>query len=141
VIADVLERTRRPGYLVSLLVMAWIAQHMLPPNGANYRTFVIDDFYRPAYNAAWVGTLTALLTAMWFLFVGFYLVRGSVERDRRTGVGQILAASRLKTFTYLWSRVLGNLTVLGSQAAVVAGMALVQQQILGEDRRFVRSRR
>jgi len=136
VIADVLERTRRPGYLVTLLVMAWIAPHMLPPNGAGYRTFVIDDFYRPAYNAAWVGTLTALLTGMWFLFVGFYLVRGSVERDRRTGVGQILAASRLKSLTYLWSRAFGNLTVLGSQAAVVAGMALVQQQILGEDRRF-----
>jgi len=136
VIADVLERTRRPGYLVTLLVMAWIAPHMLPPNGAGYRTFVIDDLYRPVYNAAWVGTLTALLTAMWFLFVGFYLVRGSVERDRLTGVGQILAASRLKTLTYLWSRVFVNVAVLGSQAAVVAGMALVQQQILGEDRRF-----
>src|SRR5262245_18660577 len=136
VIADVLERARRPGYLVTLLVMAWVAPHMLPPNGAGYRTFVIDDVYRPAYNAAWVGSLTALLTAMWFLLVGFYLVRGSVEHDRRTGVGQILAASRLKTLTYLGSRALENLTVLGSQAAVVAGMALVQQQVLGEDRRF-----
>ncbi len=133
--ADVLERTRRPGYLVSLLVMVWLAQHMLPENGAGYRTFVMDDVYRPAYGAAWVGTLTALLTGMWFLFVGFYLVKGSVERDRRTGVGQVLAATRMHTLAYLWARVLGNLTVFASQAAVVAAVALVQQQLLGEDRR------
>lgn len=134
--ADVLERTRRPGYLITLLVMVWIAQHMLPENGAGYRTFVTDETYRPVYNAAWVGTITALLTGVWFMLVGFYLVRGSVERDRRTGVGQVLAATRMSSLTYLWSRVLSHLAVLGSQALVVAAVALVQQQLLAEDRRL-----
>ncbi len=134
--ADVRQRTRQPGYLVALLAMVWLGQHMLPPNGASYRTFSMDDIYRPVYNAAWVGTLTALLTGMWFLFVGFYLVKGSVERDRRTGVGQILGATRMRTTTYLWARAWGNLAVLASQAAVVAAVALIQQQLLGEDRRL-----
>ena len=134
VLADVRDRTRRPGYLVSLLVMLWLGQHMLPPNGAAYRTFSMDDYYRPSYNAAWVGTVTALLTGVWFLFIGFYLVKGSVERDRRTGVGQVLAATRMSSLVYLFARTLGNFTVFATQAAMVAVAALIQQQLLGEDR-------
>jgi hypothetical protein len=135
VLADVRDRTRRPGYLVSLLVMLWLGQHMLPPMGAAYRTFSMDDFYRPVYNAAWVGTVTAMLTGVWFLFIGFYLVKGSVERDRRTGVGQVLAATRMSSLAYLGARTLGNLAVFATQAGMVAVAALLQQQLLGEDRR------
>ncbi len=135
VLADVLDRTRQPTYLVSLLAMLWVGQHMLPPLGAPYRTMTLDLFYRPAYNAAWVGTLTAVLTGVWFVLIGFYQVKGSVERDRRTGVGQILAATRVGTLTYLWVRTLGNFAVFASQAAMVILAALFQQQVLGEDRR------
>ena len=135
VLADVRDRTRRPGYLVSLLVMLWLGQHMLPPSGAAYRTFSMDEFYRPAYGAAWVGTVTALLTGVWFLFIGFYQVKGSVERDRRTGVGQVLAATRMSSLAYVAARTLGNLAVFATQAGMVALAALVQQQLLGEDRR------
>lgn len=135
VLADVRDRTRRPGYLVSLLVMLWLGQHMLPPAGAAYRTFSMDDVYRPVYNAAWVGTVTAMLTGVWFLFVGFYLVKGSVERDRRTGVGQVLAATRMSSLGYLWARTLGNAAVFATQAGMVAVAALLQQRLLGEDRR------
>jgi len=135
VLADVLDRTRRPGYLVSLLAMLWLGQHMLPPHGAPYRTMVLHDVYRPVYNAAWVGTLTAMLTGMWFALIGFYQVKGSVERDRLTGVGHVLGASRLGSLTYLTVRMLGNAAVFASQAAMVLVAALIQQQVLGEDRR------
>ena len=135
VLADVRDRTRRPGYLVSLLVMLWLGQHMLPPVGSAYRTFSMDDVYRPVYNAAWVGTVTAMLTGVWFLFIGFYLVKGSIERDRRTGVGQVLAATRMSSFAYLCARTLGNVAVFATQAVMVALAALIQQQLLGEDRR------
>ena len=135
VLADVRDRTRRPGYLVSLLVMLWLGQHMLPPSGAAYRTFSMDELYRPAYGAAWVGTVTALLTGVWFLLIGFYQVKGAVERDRRTGVGQVLAATRMSSLAYVAARTLGNLAVFATQAGMVALAALVQQQLLGEDRR------
>ena len=42
-LADVRERTRRTGYLVSLAVMVWLGNAMLPPNGSNYRTFTLHD--------------------------------------------------------------------------------------------------
>lgn len=134
--AGVLDRTRQGGFLVSLVLMMWLGQHMLPESGAPYRTFVMDADYRPAYGAAWVGTITALLTGLWFLFVGFYLVKGGVERDRRSGVGAVLAATRMSTHTYLWARTLSNVAVFAVQSLVVAAAALVQQWLLGEDRRI-----
>ena len=133
--AGLLDRTRRPAFAVGLVFMLWLGQHMLPPSGSAYRTFVIDDQYRPMYNAAWVGTLTALLTGIWFLFVGFYQAKGTVERDRRTGVGQVLAATRMSTLTYLWARTLGNSAAFAIQAGAVALAALAQQQLLGESPR------
>ena len=134
--ADVLERTRRPGYLVSLLVMVWLGHGMLPAQGAGYRTFVIDDVYRPSYGPEWVGTLTAILTGVYLMFVGFYLVRGTIERDRRSGVGAILSASRMGKHTYLASKALSHLIVLMSMACVVMLAAIVTQQMLGEDTRL-----
>jgi len=133
--AGVLDRTRRPAFALGLVFMLWLGQHMLPPAGSAYRTFVMDDEFRPLYNAAWVGTLTAILTGLWFLFVGFYQAKGSVERDRRTGVGQLLAASRMSTLAYVSARTLGNLIAFAIQAAAVALAALIQQQLLAEDRR------
>jgi hypothetical protein len=132
--ADVRERTRRSGFLVSLLVMVWLAHGMMPPDHAGYRTFELNDLYRPAYGAAWVGALSAMLTTVYLMFVGFYLVKGSVERDRRTGVGQILAAARVGGLRYLFAKALSNVVVLMAMAAVVAIVALGMQQWIGEDR-------
>ncbi len=133
--ADVLERTRRPGFLVSLLVMMWLAHGMLPPQGAGYRTFVINEAFRPAYGSAWVGTLVALLSSLYFCMVGFYLVKGSVEHDRRTGVGQILAAARVGRVEYVAAKALSHLLVFGAMMLVAAAVALVTQLLLGEDGR------
>lgn len=132
--ADLMERTRRPGHLVALLVMAWLTHGMMPPQAAGYRTFTMIDGYRPAYGSAFVGTLVALLTGTYFLFVGFYLVRGGVERDRRNGVGEVLAATRVSRLGYLASKVLSNVGVLGSMMLVAMLVAVASQQLLGEDR-------
>ncbi len=133
-LADIRERTRRTGYLVSVAVMVYLGHGMLPANGSTYRTFVLSESYRPEYGAAWVGTLTALLTAIYFLLIGHYLVKGSIERDRHTGVGQVLAATPLGKFEYLWAKTLSSVVVLLSMAAVAAVAAIATQQLLGEDR-------
>jgi hypothetical protein len=132
--ADVRERVRQTGFLISMLVMVWLAHGMMPGVAAGYRTFVVNSIYRPVYSAAWVGALSATLTSAYFMFVGFYLVRGSVERDRRTGVGQILAAARVRGLRYLYAKALSNLVVLMLMAGVVLVTALIMQQVLGEDR-------
>jgi hypothetical protein len=134
--ADFLERTRRPAYFVSLLVMAWLAHGMLPSATAGYRTFSMQDLYRPAYGPEWVGTLVGTMSGLYFVLVGFYLVKGAVDRDRVTGVGQILAASRLSRRRYLAGKALSNFLVLASMLVLALAVALVTQQLLGEDRRF-----
>ncbi len=134
--ADVLERTRQPGYLISLLVMVWLGHGMLPGDGAGYRTFVVSQSFRPSYGAEWVGSLSAILTSMYLLFVGFYLVRGTIERDRRFGVGAILATCRMGKLTYLASKALSHVIVLMSMATVVMLAAIVTQQIRAEDPRI-----
>jgi hypothetical protein len=134
--ADFLERTRRPAYFVSLLVMAWLAHGMLPSATAGYRTFSMQDLYRPAYGPEWVGTLVGTMSGLYFVLVGFYLVKGAVDRDRVTGVGQILGASRLGRLRYLSGKALSNVLVLASMLVLALAVALVTQQLLGEDRRF-----
>ena len=134
--ADFLERTRRPGHLIALLVMAWLTHGMLPPQGSGYRTFTMINGYRPAYGPEWVGALVAMLTSVYFMFVGFYLVRGGVPRDAHNGVGQILAATRMSKLAYLASKAFSNFLVLGSMMGVAMLVALASQQLLGEDRRI-----
>ncbi len=133
---DFLERARRPGLVVSLLVMVWLTNGMLPPAIAGYRTYVMHDRFRPEYGPEWVGTLVGILTGLYFLIFGFYLVRGSIERDRRTGVGPILAAARVSRRRYLASKALSHLMVFVSMLLVAFVVALVAQRLLGENRRF-----
>lgn len=53
------------------------------------------------YNSAYVGTSSAVLASLFLSLIGFYLVAGSVRRDRRNGVGLILAATPLSKAAYL----------------------------------------
>lgn len=131
--ADVLERVRRPGYLVTLACMVYAAHLFLPPNHSRYATVRVGD-WRGAYDSHWVGVVVAVMTSVFLGFAGFYLVKDSVERDRRTGVGAVVAASRLSTARYLFAKFLSNLTVLASMLAVMAVAAAIVQWVRAEDR-------
>jgi len=55
----------------------------------------------PVYSAGYVGFALAILSGVILSMGGFYLVAGSVRRDRERGVGAILAASPLSKAAYL----------------------------------------
>ena len=131
--ADFLERVRRPGYLVTLGFMVYAAHLFLPPNHARYATFRIADF-RGVYNSHWVGVASAMLASIFVSFAGFYLVKNAVERDRRTGVGAIVAATRVPTPAYLFGKFLSNLAVLAGMLAVMAAAVAILQWVRAEDR-------
>jgi hypothetical protein len=88
--------------------------------------------YRGLYDGAWVGTVTALAGGLWLMLGGFYVVRGTITRDRLTGVGQVLAATPLSRPTYLLGKLLSNFLVLASMAGVLAVTALALQIARGE---------
>ncbi len=132
--ADFLERVRRHGFLVTLLVTLWFAYVFLPPNGARYVTMQIAG-HRGLYGSAWVGAATSLLGGTFLSLIGFYLVKNSIERDRVTGVGEILATTALSKPLYTLGKAASNFTVLAALASLLAAGALGMQLLRGEDTR------
>jgi len=130
--ADFFERSRSVGFLVMLVSGVWAANVFLPPNGAHYATLQVAN-HRALYSSGYTGLLVALLTTLFFGLAGFYLVKDAVDRDRRTRVGDVLAATRLGSPTYLLAKAFSNFLVLASLTAVLAVSAGVLQMVRGED--------
>jgi hypothetical protein len=80
----------------------------------------------PLYSAAYVGFALAILSGVILAMSGFYLVAGSVRRDRERGIGAILAATPLSKTAYLGGKFAAHfaylivLDVLALGAGVVA---------------------
>jgi hypothetical protein len=130
--ADFLERVRRHSFLVTLGFTLWAAYMFLPPNHSTYATLNLQG-HRGIYNSAWVATVVSLLAVSFLSLAGFYLVKNAVERDRHTGVGQILAATPLPTPLYLLGKMLSNLAVLATMLVALAMASAVMQGVRGED--------
>lgn len=130
-VADFRERTRRAAYLITLAAAIVLGYLALPPASSLYVVMNAGG-YRGIYNSAYVGTATALAGGLWLMFAGFYVVRGTIDRDQRTGTGQILAATPLRNAGYLTGKFLSNLAVLASMAGVLVVTALALQVARGE---------
>src|SRR5262245_32304718 len=133
--ADYLERVRRHSFLVTLGLTAYFAYLSLPPNPSPYTTLDIAG-HRGIYNSAWVGCQVALMTSAFLSIAGFYLVKNAIERDRLTGVGQILAATPITKGLYTLGKWASNLAVLATMVATLAVCAIGMQLLRGEDRRI-----
>jgi len=131
--ADFLERTRRQGFLVTLILIVFMAYLYVPSSSAGYITLSVDGA-RGIYNSAWVANLVAILVGITMPGLGFYLVKNAIARDTETGVGQILATTPLKRPAYTIGKWLSNFAVLSLMLAVIALATLVLQLALGEDR-------
>ncbi|MFE6502969.1 ABC transporter permease [Kitasatospora sp. NPDC057738] len=132
-VGDFRDRVRRPVYAVTLLAAVGLG-HLAVPDAGGHWTIMDVGGNRGVYNSAYVGAVTALAGALWLTFGGFYVVRSGIARDETTGVGQILAATPLRTSQYLLAKFLSNLLVLASMVGVLAVTALLMQLARGEDR-------
>jgi hypothetical protein len=92
--ADFLERIRRYSFLLTLGLTVYVGFTFVPSVDANYVTVALGS-YRGVYNSAWIGSMVALMTAVFLSLPGFYLVNNAIDRDRQTGVGHIIAATPL----------------------------------------------
>ena len=116
--ADFLERVRRFRFLLTLGVILLGGYLLVPPAGASYMVGLHPlelktlTYYRGVYNSAWVGSIVAAMTAWLLSLLGFYLVKGTIERDRETGVGQLIATSPLSKTFYVVGKWLRNVAVL-----------------------------
>ncbi len=133
--ADFLERVRRYSFLLTLLVIVVVTYFFLPALDAPLYAIVKlgADWYRPIYNSAWIGVSVALLMAELFPLFGFYLVKNTIERDTRTGVGEIIATTPLSKPMYTLGKWLSNMAVFIAVLAVMIVASLVLQFIRAEE--------
>jgi hypothetical protein len=129
--ADFLERVRRYSFLLTLLFAVFLGYA-----AATGRIALQLGEYRGVYTSAWIGALVALTTNCFLSLVGFYVVKSAVDRDRQTGVGQILAATPLSKVAYTLGKFASNFAVLSSTVLVLAVCAIFMQLFAGEDPHF-----
>jgi hypothetical protein len=118
---------------VTLLAAVGLGYLALPAPDTHWTVLDLAG-YRGVYNSAYVGTATALTGTLWLTLGGFYVVRNAIGGDESTGVGELLAATSLRTPAYLAAKFAGNLLILASMAGVLVGTALVLQLARGESR-------
>lgn len=129
--ADFLERLRRYSFLLTLLFALFLGY-----SAATGRIALQLGEYRGVYTSAWIGALVAMTTNCFVTLVGFYVVKNAVDRDRTTGVGQILAATPLSKISYTLGKFLSNFAVLSTTVVVLAICAVLMQIFAGEDPHF-----
>jgi hypothetical protein len=140
--ADFWERVRRFRFLLTLGLMLLGGYLLVPRAGASYMVGLHPvelstlTYYRGVYNSAWVGSTVAAMTSWLLSLFGFYLVVGAIERDRRTGVGQLIAASPLSKGLYILGKWLSSVAVLAAVVGAMVVAAGAMQLIRGEDIRL-----
>jgi hypothetical protein len=126
--ADFIERVRRYSFLLTLLFAVFLGY-----GAASGKITIHLGDYRGVYTSAWIGALVAIVTTCFVSLVGFYIVKNAIDRDRQTGVGQILAATPLSKISYALGKFLSNLAVLSSMVLVLALAAVGMQFFAAED--------
>jgi hypothetical protein len=128
-LADFYERARRSSFL--LILVAIITMGVLVNNGTLLIYLRPGDLnplspsFRGVFNSAWIGTMTVLLMNFFLSLFGFYLVKDCIERDIRTGVGQIIATTPLRRATYLIGKWISNCLVLFMLVMILAVAAAI----------------
>lgn len=133
--ADFWERVRRYSFLITLGLTIFIGYLFVPPADAKYVTLGLGT-YRGVYNSAWIGSVVSLLTTTLLSLPGFYLVKNAIERDRQTGVGQIIATTPLSKLFYVLGKWLSNFAVLAVMVGILAVIAVAMQLLRGEELRI-----
>jgi hypothetical protein len=125
--ADFLERVRRYSFLVMLGLAALLGYQTAV---GNVRLQLGD--YRGEFNSAWVGGMMSIIATFFIGWFGFYLVKGSVARDRETGVGQIMATTPMTRPLYTLGKWISNFAVLMLMVVILAIFGIIIQFLSGE---------
>jgi hypothetical protein len=125
--ADFLERVRRYSFLVMLGLVILLG----------YQTAVGNvrlqlGQYRGEFNSAWIAGMMSIIATFFLGWFGFYLVKGSVARDRETGVGQIMATTPMSRPAYMLGKWISNFAVLMTMIVILVIFGFIIQLINAE---------
>ena len=130
--ADFLERVRRFGFLVVVIMTLFMGYLSVPPIDANYQILTLGNA-RGVYNSPWIGTMFGAMCAILSPLITFYLVNNAVRRDRKTGVGRVIAGTPTSKLVYILGKWLSNLAVLSLILSILTLTALGMQLFRAEE--------
>ncbi|HEY1429361.1 MAG TPA: hypothetical protein VGF18_07290 [Candidatus Tumulicola sp.] len=133
--ADAAERMRRFAFIVAMAAALYAGYLYVPDIHAHYATVAIHG-HRGVYNSAYLAASIAILTSAFLGLIGFFLVRGSVERDRVLDVDGIVCASPVRRVPFVLGKFGSNLATLCAIAGISYIAAMFMQQVRGEERHF-----
>lgn len=132
--ADFLQRIRSRRLLAVVVIVAYVGYQLnVGTFELLYQDTVGGDLvnYRGEPTAAYVGLSTGVLGATILLFFGYYILSGSIARDRTTDVGELLASTPLSNASYLLGKWLSHVGVVSVLLGALGGAALLNHLLHG----------
>ena len=130
--ADYLQRTRSSNFWFTIMIFVVATVFMFPSPSSNYAVVDISG-YRGIYNSAWMGATLAMINSMMLPLFSFYLIKNSLKLDRLNHCNEILAASTLNRFHYLFGKFVSNVGILLTFIFIMSFVAIFVQLYQGED--------
>lgn len=106
-----LQYIRSYSFLIVVAISLYVSFSFIPGPEANYTTMRFAG-YSGAYNATWIGLVTAILVSIFLSFFGFFLINGTIKKDFETRIGSIIGASSITNFQYLFAKAFANFLLL-----------------------------
>jgi hypothetical protein len=126
--ADFLERVRRYSFLLTMGISIYLGYA-----AASGQLIMRANDSRGVFNSAWIGGLMAMISATFLSLAGFYVVKNTIERDRLTRVGEILASTPMSKMLYVMGKAISNFVVLAAMAGILAIAGIIMQFWHAED--------
>jgi len=124
-------RLRRLSTLVTLLAVVALSWLMIS-DPAGGQTLIAVHGARVRYTSATLALGSAALATLLFALAGFYLLRGRVAEDLRSGTGAVIGASRNGGVVFVVARWCGGVLYLAALAGVFMATVLACHAVRGE---------
>ncbi|MET0857656.1 MAG: hypothetical protein ABWY27_12955 [Telluria sp.] len=131
VLTEVRLRTRRLSTIVALLAVVAISWVMIGDPAAGEALLVVGGA-RVLYTSSALALCSAALASMLFALGGFYLARGRIAEDIRTGAGSVIGATPAGNALFLTGRWLGAVAYLSLLLVGFMGTIMVCHLLRGD---------
>jgi hypothetical protein len=128
---EVRLRMRRLSTLLAVMAMIVISWVMIvdPKTGS---TLMAIDQSRVLYTSSALAMGSASLLSFIMALIGFFLVRGRILEDIRSGIGCVIAATPVSNSLFLFSRWLGGVAYMLALAMVAMCSIMVLHALRGD---------
>lgn len=131
VINEMRLRMRRLSTLVVLLAVIAISWAIIPDPDTGMTMMAVAEA-RVSYTSSMMAFGSATLASFLFAIAGFYLVRGRIAEDIRSGAGSVIGATQVSNGIFLFSRWLGGVLYLLALVAGLLGTTLLCHLLRGD---------